>query len=252
MHVCNWGHRAPFAYHVGMGIECLIVTSDPALIGQVKANLDPHGASLDLRQDSASAIELASRRHLDGMVIDCDDVPGGTNALIQVRSSRSNKQTPIFAVVNGTTGGAALDLGANFVLGKPIQEVRLRSVIESVVPKMEREHRRYFRYDVDVPALFHNHQGQSFNTRLKNVSECGLAVKLIDPFRLEGVVVVEFEVPSLGRQGFRAKADVVWSDSFAMGLRFLYIERESGAALQSWLGSLESQYRFRAQSQRPS
>jgi len=236
-----------------MGIECLIVTADPALIGQVKANLDPHGASLDLRQDSASAIELTSRRHLDGMVIDCDDVPGGTNALIQVRSSRSNKQTPIFAVVNGTTsGGAALELGANFVLGKPIQEARLHSVIESVVPKMEREHRRYFRYEVDVPAQFRNHQGQSFNTRVKNVSECGLAVKLIDPFRLEGVVVVEFEVPSLDPRGFRAKADVVWSDSFAMGLRFLYIEKESGAALQSWLGSLESQYRFRAMAQRPS
>lgn len=236
-----------------MGIECLIVTSDPALIGQVKANLDPHGAVLDLRQDSASAIELACRRHLDGMVIDCDDVPGGTNALIQVRNSRSNRQTPIFAVVNGaTSGGAALDLGANFVLGKPIQEVRLRSVIDSVVPKMEREHRRYFRYDVDLAAQFHNHQGQSFSTRVKNVSECGLAVQLIDPFRLEGVVVVEFEVPSLDPHGFRAKADVVWSDSFTMGLRFLYIEKESGAALQSWLNSLEAQYRFRAMSQRPS
>jgi CheY-like chemotaxis protein len=230
-----------------MGIECLIVTSDPALIGQVKANLDPHGASLDLRQDSASAIELACRRHLDGLVIDCDDVPGGTNALIQVRNSRSNKQTPIFAIVNGATNaGAALDLGANFVLGKPIQETRLRNVIESAVPKMEREHRRYFRYNVDVPAQFRNHLGQSFNTRVKNVSECGLAVKLVDPFRLEGVVVVEFELPSLTREGFRAKADVVWSDSFAMGLRFLYVEKESGAALQSWLGSLEAQYRFRA------
>jgi CheY-like chemotaxis protein len=236
-----------------MGIECLIVTSDPALIGQIKANLDPHGASLDLRQDSASAIELACRRHLDGLVIDCDDVPGGTNALIQVRNSRSNKQTPIFAVVNGATNaGAALDLGANFVLGKPIQEGHLRSVIESAVPKMEREHRRYFRYDVDVPAQFRNHLGQSFNTRVKNVSECGLAVKLVDPFRLEGVVVVEFELPSLTREGFRAKADVVWSDSFAMGLRFLYVEKESGAALQSWLGSLEAQCRFRALLQHPS
>ena len=236
-----------------MGIECLVVTSDPALIGQLKANLDPHGAMLDLRQDSMSAIELASRRHLDGLVIDCDDVPGGTNALIQVRSSRSNKQTPIFAIINGTTkAGAALDLGANFVLGKPIHEARLRNVIESVVPKMEREHRRYFRYNVDLPAQFRNHLGQSFNTRVKNVSECGLAVKLIDPFRLEGVVMVDFEVPSLDPQAFHAKADVVWSDSFAMGLRFLYIERDSGAALQSWLGSLESQYRFREMSQRPS
>lgn len=45
------------------------------------------------------------------------------------------------------------------------------------------------------------------------MSEGGLAIKLIDPLRLKGVVIVEFELPSVERQAFHAKADVVWSDS---------------------------------------
>jgi len=234
-----------------MALECLIVTCDPTLFGHFQAGLGAHGASLHLRQDSASATELASRRHLDGLMIDCDDVPGGTKALAQLRSAPANNQTLILAVVNGSTSPeAALDLGANFVLSKPIQKTRLHSILNIAVAKMQREHRRYFRYDVDLPVRFQNPLGKSFTASMKNVSEGGLAIKLVDLVRLKGVVIVEFELPSVEQQTFHAKAEVVWSDSFVVGLRFLYIEKDSGVALQAWLNSLEARFRFRESAQR--
>jgi hypothetical protein len=110
---------------------------------------------------------------------------------------------------------------------------------------MEREHRRYFRYDVDLPVRFQTSLGQSFTAKMKNISECGMAIKLVDPVRLKGVVAVEFELPSVEPRTFHAKADVVWSDSFVMGLRFLYIEKEQGVTLQAWLNSLEARSCFR-------
>jgi hypothetical protein len=85
---------------------------------------------------------------------------------------------------------------------------------------------------------------------MKNVSEGGLAIKLVDPVRLKGVVIVEFELPSVEPQTFHAKAEVVWIDSFVVGLRFLYIERDSGVAIQTWLNSLEAQFRFRESAER--
>jgi CheY-like chemotaxis protein len=206
---------------------------------------------LQHRQDSTSAIELASRCHLDGLILDCDDVPGGKDALTTVRGSAANKQTPVLAILNGSTSAkAALDMGANFVLSKPIQQTRLQNVLHLAVDKMEREHRRYFRYDVDLPVQFRDPLGQSFTGNMKNVSECGLAIKLSDPVRLRGVVVVEFQLPSIEPQTFHAKADVVWRDSFEVGLRFLYIERNSDLGLGAWLNSLESQFRFREAAQR--
>ncbi len=234
-----------------MALECLIVTCDPTLLGHFRASLGAHGASLHFRQDSASATELASRRHLDGLMIDCDDVPGGTKALAQLRSTAGSAQTLILAIVNGSTNpDAALDLGANFVLSKPIQQTRLRSILNIAVAKMEREHRRYFRYDVDLPVRFQNPLGQSFTASMKNVSEGGLAIKLVDPIRLKGVVVVECQLPSVEQQTFHAKAEVVWRDSFVVGLRFLYIGKDSGVALQAWLNSLEARLRFRESAQR--
>ena len=236
-----------------MGVECLVVTSDTTLLDQVMAGLSGHRASLDHRLDSASAIELASRRHLDGLVIDCDDVHGGTEALTKVRNSRSNQHSTIFAVVNHMTSAeTALDLGANFVLCKPIHEARLRTLLDSAIPRMEREHQRYFRYDVDLPIRFRNTLGHSLSAKMKNVSEGGLAIRPVDPVKLQGVVIVEFEVPSLDPQVFQAKADVVWADSFVMGLRFLYVEKNSAAVLQSWLDSLEARLKFREFAQLPS
>src|SRR5450755_586981 len=229
-----------------MGLECMIVTRDTTLLGHFQAGLGRHGASLQMRQDSASAIELASRRHLDGLMVDCDDVPGGTDALAHIRNTSANNQTLIIAIVNGSTSSeAAIDLGANFVLSKPIQQTRLHNVLHIGVAKMEREHRRYFRYDVDLPLLVRNPLGRSLTARMKNVSEGGLAIKLLDSVRPEGVVKVEFELPSIEPQTFHAKAEAVWSDSWVVGLRFLYIEQDSRAALQMWLDALEAQFRFR-------
>ncbi|HXM24030.1 MAG TPA: PilZ domain-containing protein [Terriglobales bacterium] len=234
-----------------MGLDCLVVTCDPTLLGQIKANFSARGVSLDLRQDSVSAVELASRRHWDGLIIDCDDVAGGMEALVNVRSSRSNRETLIVAVLNGSTNReTALDLGANFVLCKPIEESRLLGVLDIALPKMEREHRRYFRYDIDLPVRFQNHLGQSFSTTMNNVSEGGMAIRLVDPVHLKGVVPVDFDIPSVEPQAFHAKADIVWSDSFAMGLRFLHIEKDCEVALQSWLSSLEAQLQFRGSTER--
>jgi len=182
---------------------------------------------------------------LDGLIIDCDDVSGGKDALVQIRKTRANQQTPVVAVLNGSTSAAAaIDLGANFVLSKPIHPTRLRSVFYVAVSKMEREHRRYFRYEAELPVRLRNPAGQLIVASMKNISEGGLAIKLVDPIKLEGVVVVEFELPSIVPQTFHAKAEVVWSDSFVVGLRLLYVKKESVAALQEWLSSLEAQARF--------
>jgi CheY-like chemotaxis protein len=223
-----------------------MVTRDSLLMGHIRSTLNEHGVSLDFRQDSASAIDLASRRHWAGLVIDCDDVPGGREAIPQIRNSSSNKHSLIFAVVNGSTSvDKALGLGANFVLSKPVEEFRWRSVLHAALQQMEREHRRYFRYEVDLPVRLQNQAAQVFRGRMKNLSEGGLAIQFIDPVKLEGVVEVQFELPSVNPQTFRAKASVIWSDASTMGLRFLHPDAAAASALQPWLNSLESQLQLR-------
>jgi CheY-like chemotaxis protein len=234
-----------------MGLECLILTADPALLGDMRATLGARGLSLQFRQDSESAVELASRRHLDGLVVDCD-VSGGEQVLDLLRNGPANKQTLILAVVNRSVGERdAIELGADFALGKPVQHSRLHNILELAIPKMEREHRRYFRYQVDLPVRFRDTAGQSFVAgSIQNISEGGLAIKLAAPLKIKGVVIVEFDLPSVEPQLFHGKAEIVWSDSFVMGLRFLYIEKDAATCFHSWLSSLEARMRFHESGQK--
>src|SRR5207249_298890 len=195
------------------------------------------------------AVELSKRRHLDGCVIDCDDVPGGKEALRNIPGNCANKQSVMFAILNGgTLVSEAIERGANFVLNKPLQDGRLCACLDIAVPKMEREHRRYFRHEIDVPVKLQLHTGQSFLAKMLNVSEGGFAIQISKPLP-ESVLSVQFDLPSIEPEKFRGRAVVAWASDSVTGLRFLYIEPQCRAGFQAWLGSLEGQLRFRESAQ---
>jgi len=229
-----------------MGLNCLLLTSDATLLELIRAGFSTTKVELEMRADAASAIELSARRHLDGFVIDCDGVEKAMDLLVQIRGSRSNKLSVVLAVVNGTTSvSTAVDAGANFVLGKPVEAKMLRSILDLALPRMEREHRRYFRHKVDLPVELLCFSGETAKGKIMNMSENGLALNHFGLAAVEGVVTVQFGLPSAEPQTFQAKAAVIWNDSSGMGLRFLRIEPGCRPCFEAWLDSLEAQLQFR-------
>src|ERR1700730_3735357 len=109
-----------------MGIQCLILTHDAALLSALRVKCSEFGLGIIMRKDAASAIEISKRCHLDGFIIDCDDVPEGVETLSNIRSNPANKRPVILAIVNGGTSFIqACEMGANFVLRKPVQDTSL-------------------------------------------------------------------------------------------------------------------------------
>jgi DNA-binding response OmpR family regulator len=230
-----------------MALSCLLLTSDAMLSKLMRTGFSAASVDLELRTDAASAIELSSRRHLDGFVIDCDDASGARDVLTKIRSSRSNQLSVIFVVVNATTT-IAIKAMANFVLTKPVPHTQLSGFLDIAIARMEREHRRYFRHKTNLPIQVFCDTG-SFAGKIKNVSEGGLALTHFGPSAVEGVMTLQFELPSAQPQTFHAKAVVVWNDAYAMGLRFLRIEPGCRSGFEAWLDSLEAQLRFRESTQ---
>ncbi len=229
-----------------MGLSCLLLTSDATLLEVMRTSFNAASVHLELRIDAASAIELSARRHIDSFVIDCDDVPGARDVLANIRSGRSNKLSVVFVVVNSTTTvNIAFKGGADFVLAKPVLDELLRSFLDIAVARMEREHRRYFRHKASVPIQLFCKTGGSFAGKIMNVSEGGLALTHFGPAAVEEVVTVRFGLPSTEPQTLQAKAEVVWKDAYAMGLRFLSIEPDCRIGFAAWLDSLEAQRRLR-------
>ena len=228
-----------------MALECVLLTGDSVLLSTIRAKFSERGIELLVRKDAASALEFSKRRHLDGFVIDCDDVPQGKEALRSIPANPANKQSVMLAIVNGRTSvSEAFEMGANFVLGKPIQDGRICAVLDMAVPKMEREHRRYFRHPVDLPIELQLYTGQSFRAKMRNISEGGFAIRTSETLP-EGVLSVQFDLPSIEPETLRGRAVVVWASASIAGLRFLYLEPHCRAGFQAWLDSMEAQLQFR-------
>jgi hypothetical protein len=232
-----------------MALTCLLLTSDAALLDVVRSTFGAVGVGVEHRADAASAIEVTVRRHIDSFVIDCDDVHAATEALATIRTSRSNKLSTVFAILNGKTSvTAAIEAGANFVVGKPVIGTLLRTHLDAALPKMKREYRRYFRHRVDLPITVSS-SSETVVGKIMNISEGGLSLTHFGPATVDGTVTIQFELPSTTAQVFRAKAEIVWRDAFAAGLRFLRIEPDCRLSFEAWLESLEAQMQFRESTQ---
>jgi len=230
-----------------MQLQCLLVTRQHDVLELVQPALAFFNIEVEVRSEVVSATEIAERRHLDGFLIDCDDVPGATQLLDRIRSSRSNKLSSIFAIVNGiTTVNAALDQGANFVLGKPLAKDRFYAYLKIARAFMEREHRRYFRYKVDVPVRVESENQELFEGRAINISEGGILMYAPTMKAVQGTVRLTIDIPSIEPQPLEAKGEVVWSDdSGKVGVRVFYMSENSRQRLQQWFSVLHAQLEFR-------
>ena len=226
-----------------MRLQSLLVTQEHELLEMVRPALESSGLEVEVRADAASACEICERRHLDGFLIDCDDVPGGGQLLATVRGSGSNRMSTIFAVVNGKTSiTQAMEEGANFVLGKPLARERFQAYLQMARVSMEREHRRYFRFAVNLPVRVYAGDETWAEGRMVNISEGGLALRLALGSALQGTVRLEFALPSLEPFTVQAKGEVVWGDTGGLlGIRFLYMGEDSQQRLQDWLTHLYAQ-----------
>jgi hypothetical protein len=220
-----------------MRVNSLLVTRDPQVQDAVVDVFA--GVDLRLREDSKSALELISKSHFDGFIIDCDGMEEGRNIVTGIRQSRANHQSVIFTVVNGATSvGTATELGSNFVLGKPVESVRLQAYLRSSIQKMEAEHRRYFRYQLTLDAEVILRDGATVAAQILNVSNGGFSMRLLDRAHLHGAVTVWFIIPGPKRIVITGSAVACWSTEPIFGMKFVSMDEESRFAYEEWLCSM--------------
>ncbi|HUK49028.1 MAG TPA: PilZ domain-containing protein [Terriglobales bacterium] len=219
-----------------MRINGLVVSHD-AEVQQLVAKVF---ATMDLRscEDHQSAIELIERNHFDGFIIDCDGLERGAEIVAAVRSSRSNQKSVVFAITSAKTSTKALELGSNFVLPKPLDFDHLSTYFQSSILKMEAEHRRYFRYELSLDAEVVRNDGKVIPAQVLNVSDGGVAVRLLDGTHLHGSVAIWFRLPDAQKTRVTAAAMLCWARGPIFGMKFLAMPGEIRKQYADWLSSM--------------
>jgi ActR/RegA family two-component response regulator len=219
-----------------MLLDSLLLTRDKQVIGVLRPTLERLSINVEVCRGARSGNEILISEKFDAVIVDCDDLEGGLDVLGTLHKSVSNKNSVTFAILNGiTTTQQAFDLGAKFVLQKPVSQLSATRCFSAALGFMERERRRYFRHPVEMPAVLLFGEDQKLQATATNLSEGGMAVHFHETLPKRSISRVIFTLP--GRHAaMEPKADFAWVDGAGRaGIRFLDMPASARQELERWL-----------------
>jgi DNA-binding response OmpR family regulator len=218
-----------------MTLEALVVSRDPNTLRVLRSTLTKLDVMVEQCSGTEAAREIMAAKKFDAIIIDCDDMPAGLETLQQVRRERSNKSSVTFAILNGISDvRTVFQMGAGFVLQKPITMTSALRSFHAAYGLMHRERRRYFRLPVDIRVKLNYGSGQEMQVRACNLSEGGMAIQAVKALP-QDLYRIQFTLPGTDIT-LSPKAELAWTDASGKGgVRFLELTPTPREQLENWL-----------------
>jgi CheY-like chemotaxis protein len=219
-----------------MNLDSLLISKDAALLGVLRPTLEKISVDIHVLTGAQLHSDLLKKRKFDAVIIDCDDLPNGVDLLRSLRQTQSNAKSVAFAVVNGkTTTHDAFQLGANFVLQKPLSPLHAARCFNAALNFMVRERCRYFRHPVEIPLRIVLPHNQELTATSTNLSEGGMAIRILGKLPKETKAQFRFTLPGINTS-LELKGQVAWADGTGhAGIRFIDVPQSSQYQLEKWL-----------------
>jgi len=219
-----------------MSLNALLLCSDEKIVRVLRRTLGDLEIAVELCHSADAALRELTRRRFEAIIVDCAG-EGAPQVLRSARSAPCNKQAVAVAIVDPILGlKAAFEIGAHFVLYKPVSSERAKSSFRAARALMKSERRRNARVAVHIPVVLRNLDGGP-NTKVTTIdlSEGGMAVGLASGRHLAGRWQIAFTLP--GTDTFlELPAAFAWEGTGAQaGLRFLHVPPKAALQLREWL-----------------
>jgi CheY-like chemotaxis protein len=219
-----------------MTLESLLVCRDAEVVRVLRPTLEKLSIEVEVSAAARSGAEILSSAKFDAVIVDCDDLQGGVEVLRTLRQNASNKTSVSFAILNGkTTTQQAFEMGANFVLQKPVTTAGTLRCFNTALSFMVREKRRYFRCPVDMPVQLQFNPGEGKKAMATNLSEGGIAIHFEGTLAKNSIAKVQFTLPGTNVV-MEPKGEVAWADGLGRaGIRFQEVPESSRDQLEKWI-----------------
>ena len=135
-----------------MALEALLISRHEQTVRLLHSVLQGVQVSSRVCEEPKDAVDLLERQHFGAVIVDFD-LPGGTELLKSTRLAVAHKKSVIFAVISRfSSTGSAFELGANFVLYKPLSEEQVGRAVRAARAFMKPERRRLIRHRLEALA----------------------------------------------------------------------------------------------------
>jgi DNA-binding response OmpR family regulator len=216
-----------------MLLRCLLFSDDERAVRLLRASLGDLSIEVEHCNKLERAQELLLRQKFDGVVSDCD-LSHGPDLLRLVRRSKHNRRSIIFALTNiEIKMSEAFEMGAHFVIYKPLTSERAKRTLNAAHGLMMREKRQHFRHPARTPASLRIGQ-RTLLVEICDLSQHGALIHAGTPLKKEQPVQLTFTLPETSFE-VEVGARVTRSDSHGKtGVRFESLVEGSQTRLLQW------------------
>jgi CheY-like chemotaxis protein len=222
---------SPFAQ---AALQALLLCSDDKVVRVLRRVLTDLEIGVEHCTEQDSAIQKLTRQRFEAVIVDCTTPVIAAKILKGLKSAPANNRAIAVAIINGQEDlKRAFELGAHFVLRKPIALDRTNASFRSVRALMKRERRRHARIPVELPVKIHmENAGRTLHVHTADLSENGMAIK--SRVQLPPSFGLQFELPGTSTD-IQCRGEIAWEGKPLQGIRFRDIPGPASAELKSWI-----------------
>jgi hypothetical protein len=219
-----------------MELKALLLSSNEKIVRVLRRTLSDLEIDIEHCAKAEIALRKLTRRKFEAIIVDCAD-PGAADVLRSVRSAGGNKRAIAVAILDPGVGMRdAFNLGAHFILYKPISAERSKSSFRAARALMKKERRRNVRLPIRIPLEISSAEtGAQFKVTTVDLGEGGVAVSIPHRKKLHGSWQLKFTLPGDG-PSLELVAEFAWEGAGAqVGLRFNNPSPEVVRELRVWV-----------------
>jgi CheY-like chemotaxis protein len=220
-----------------MKLKSLLLCSDEKIVRVLRRTLGDLDIGVEHSASSEIALRHLTRERFEAIIVDCAG-PGAADVLGVVRASPCNQRAVVVAILDPATGlRSAFELGANFILYKPVTAERAKSSFRAARALMKKERRRNTRVPVQIPVEMSSREsGARFKVNTTDLGEGGLAISLPRRSKPHGRWELKFTLPGSSTP-VEVNAEFAWEGTGTqVGMRFQDQSPALERLLREWLG----------------
>ncbi|MGA9526871.1 MAG: PilZ domain-containing protein [Terriglobales bacterium] len=217
-----------------MSLKSLLWSSDDKTVRVLSRVLNDLEISVEHCSATDEIIRQLTRQRFEAIIVDCFNTQDAGDVLRAAKAAPINKRALSIVLVEpqvGLKGG--FDMGAHFVLHKPLAVERAKSSFRAVRALMKRERRSQLRVPVQIPVECVG--SGRYPARTLDICEGGMALHFSARKSRESVLRFSFKLPGVDLK-FDVWGEMAWEgEGEQAGVRFKDLTADQRNGLRDWL-----------------
>jgi len=221
-----------------MGLKSLLLSSDEKTVRVLRRVLSDLEIDVEHCTGVDDAIRRITRQRFEAIIVDGANAEEAGSVLRGAKAAPVNKRALTIVLVEAPVGlKGGFELGAHFVLHKPLAVERAKASFRAVRALMNRERRLQMRVAVQIPVECYGSGSRQYEAETLDLCEGGMAIQFSGRVAKENSFRFALELPGMDHV-LEIQGELAWEgNGHRAGVRFKDPTDEQRNALRQWLNS---------------